>query len=343
MTGELVAPDVNISGLTGATAGTRYVGGTTSGAPVSGTFLVGDFVVDRTGKVWVCVTAGNPGIWVSPTAGMSNPMTTLGDIIYENATPAPVRLAGNTTAAKNFLTQTGTGTVSAAPAWGPIAAGDVPTLNQNTSGNAANITGVAAIGNGGTGQTTASAALTALGGAPLASPAFTGNVSATGSVTAPDFAVSGLVGATSASRHVGATVSGAPTANPFLTGDVVVAQNGGIWVCVASGSPGTWAGILSNIQSASAVSTGTGGTISTSATGVSRVTTTTNVTGVILQAGTFGGQVVTVVNESGNTLTFNTAPATSHVADSATQPAIGGLTARQFVWDSSTTLWYRMA
>jgi hypothetical protein len=39
-----------------------------------------------------------------------------------------------------------------------------PTLNQNTTGTAANVTGTVAIANGGTGQTTASAALTALGG-----------------------------------------------------------------------------------------------------------------------------------------------------------------------------------
>jgi hypothetical protein len=36
--------------------------------------------------------------------------------------------------------------------------------NQNTTGTAANVTGTVAIANGGTGQTTASAALTALGG-----------------------------------------------------------------------------------------------------------------------------------------------------------------------------------
>ena len=59
---------------------------------------------------------------------MANPMTTLGDIIYENSTPAPARLAGTTSATKQFLTQTGTGSVSAAPAWGAIAAGDVPSL-----------------------------------------------------------------------------------------------------------------------------------------------------------------------------------------------------------------------
>jgi len=81
---------------------------------------------------------GSGGLSWTPT--LSNPMTTLGDIIYENATPVAARLAGNTTTTKNFLTQTGNGTISAAPAWGTIAVGDVPTLNQNTTGTAANIT-----------------------------------------------------------------------------------------------------------------------------------------------------------------------------------------------------------
>jgi hypothetical protein len=39
---------------------------------------------------------------------------------------------------------------------------DVPTLNQDTTGTAANVTGTVAIANGGTGQTTASAAFNAL-------------------------------------------------------------------------------------------------------------------------------------------------------------------------------------
>lgn len=68
--------------------------------------------------------------------GLSNPMTTLGDLIYENATPAAARLAGNTTTAKQFLTQTGTGSASAVPAWGAIAASDIPFL-----GTSANLTG----------------------------------------------------------------------------------------------------------------------------------------------------------------------------------------------------------
>ena len=54
-----------------------------------------------------------------------SPMTTLGDIIFENNTPSATRLPGNTSATKKFLTQTGTGAVSAAPAWGTISGSDV--------------------------------------------------------------------------------------------------------------------------------------------------------------------------------------------------------------------------
>lgn len=60
-----VAPGFSASGLTGAVQGARFVGATTSGAPASGTFLVGDYVVDRTnGCQWACTVAGSPGTWV---------------------------------------------------------------------------------------------------------------------------------------------------------------------------------------------------------------------------------------------------------------------------------------
>jgi hypothetical protein len=51
------------------------------------------------------------------STAMANPMTSLGDIIYGGASGAPTRLAGNTIAQRKFLTQTGTGSVSAAPEW----------------------------------------------------------------------------------------------------------------------------------------------------------------------------------------------------------------------------------
>lgn len=55
-------------GLVGATAATRYVGGTASGSPVSGTFSKGDFVIDQTGTLYICTVAGTPGTWATPGA-----------------------------------------------------------------------------------------------------------------------------------------------------------------------------------------------------------------------------------------------------------------------------------
>ena len=49
----------------------------------------------------------------------------LGDILFASAANTLSTLAGNTVAAKRFLTQTGTGSVSAAPTWGTISAGDI--------------------------------------------------------------------------------------------------------------------------------------------------------------------------------------------------------------------------
>lgn len=54
-----------------------------------------------------------------------SPLTTLGDTLYRDGSNN-VRLAGNITTAKQFLTQTGTGAASAAPVWGAILASDLP-------------------------------------------------------------------------------------------------------------------------------------------------------------------------------------------------------------------------
>lgn len=80
------------------------------------------------------------------------------------------------------------------------------------------------------------------------------------------------------------------------------------------------------------------GTIATSGVSVARVNPSGAVTGMILGAGAQGGQQVQVVNESSNTLTF-AASGTSNVADGVSD-VIAANAAKEFVWDSGTSLWY---
>lgn len=104
------------TGAAGATGATGPTGATGAGVPTGGT----------NGQVLQKNSSTNYDTsWQTPSSGFSNPMTTLGDLMYENATPAAARLAGNTTSTKKFLAQTGTGSVSAAPLWAQPASTDL--------------------------------------------------------------------------------------------------------------------------------------------------------------------------------------------------------------------------
>lgn len=65
--------------------------------------------------------------WLAAELGSRgpSPLTAVGDIIYGGTAGAETRLAGNSTAVKQVLTQVGSGTASAAPAWGTLDATDV--------------------------------------------------------------------------------------------------------------------------------------------------------------------------------------------------------------------------
>lgn len=104
-----------------------------------------------------------------------SPITTSGTLaISYSGTALPIANGGTgqTTAPAAITALTGTqtsgyylrsdGTNSALAA---IVAADVPTLNQNTTGTAANVTGTVAVANGGTSATTAGGARTSLGAA----------------------------------------------------------------------------------------------------------------------------------------------------------------------------------
>jgi hypothetical protein len=125
-------------------------------------------------------------------------------------------LAGATTSGQ-YLRGNGTNVALSA-----IQAADVPTLNQNTTGTAANVTGTVAVGNGGTGATTltglvkgnGTAAMTvATPGTDYVTPS--GNITGTaGNVTGTVAIGNGGTGATSASTArtaLGAAASGTNT------------------------------------------------------------------------------------------------------------------------------------
>ena len=136
---------------------------TFAGAVTSGQYLRGN----GTNVVMSAIQAGDVPTLNQNTTGTASNVT--GTVAIANggsgqtsAQAAMNAFAGAVTSGQ-YLRGNGTNVVMAA-----IQAADVPTLNQNTTGTAANVTGTVAVANGGTGATTAGAALTSLGAAASA-------------------------------------------------------------------------------------------------------------------------------------------------------------------------------
>lgn len=151
-TGTVTSPAWVASGLTGATAASRYVGATASGAPASGTFVVGDFCIDQTGKTFVCTTLGSPGTWTQ--TGSTYTLPTATNSILGGVKPDNVSILNSA----GVLTATAT-SVGAAPAASPTFTGQAAfntlgyssltattesagaaTINWGTGGNAQKLT-----------------------------------------------------------------------------------------------------------------------------------------------------------------------------------------------------------
>lgn len=125
--GVWTAAAVAAAGLTGAVSATRYVGGTASAAPTTGTFVTGDWVVTQNGKIWICTADGSPGTWTQIQAGqvitsntsqtgLTGNKTTSGS--WDAASYAASGLTGATTA-----TRYAGGTADVAPTSGTFATG----------------------------------------------------------------------------------------------------------------------------------------------------------------------------------------------------------------------------
>lgn len=86
-----------------------------------------------TGGTWAATAVG------AIYGGTGQTTYVLGDTLYSSATNVLSKLAGNITTAKQYLSQTGNGAVSAAPAWATISATDLggilPLANGGTNAN----------------------------------------------------------------------------------------------------------------------------------------------------------------------------------------------------------------
>jgi len=125
---------IAVTGQVGAQAASRYAGATISGAPTTGSFLLGDYVIDQSGSIWICTassqtasattasgngnlitfTASNsfsPGQYVNVT-GFSNTGYNVSNAVIGSASSTQFTVVSSATG-----TTTGTGTAVTTGTW----------------------------------------------------------------------------------------------------------------------------------------------------------------------------------------------------------------------------------
>ena len=118
----------SLSGLTYAAASFVKMTGAGTFALDTTTYLTTNQTItlsgDVTGSGTTAITATLATV-AATKGGTGQTTYTLGDTLYSSAANTLAKLAGNTTTTKQFLSQTGTGIVSAAPAWSTVSKSDV--------------------------------------------------------------------------------------------------------------------------------------------------------------------------------------------------------------------------
>jgi len=143
------------------------------------------------GKMWIGNAAGTANVLVSSLSladltgtlaiskGGTNITTyTTGDLLYSSATNTLAKLSGNTTTTKQFLSQTGTGSASQAPAWSTVSKSDVGlgSVENTALSTWAGSTNVTTLGTVGTGTWNATTIGLSKGGTNAALTAVNGGV-----------------------------------------------------------------------------------------------------------------------------------------------------------------------
>jgi hypothetical protein len=178
----VVAADIptlnqNTTGTAANVTGTVAVanGGTGQTSYTDGQILIGNTTGNTLAKstltagTGINITNGSGAITIASSVTPVTSVTGTSPVASSGGTTPAISLAAsygdtqNPYASKtaNFVLAAPNGS-SGVPTFRAVVAADIPTLNQNTTGTASNVTGTVAIANGGTGQTTANAAFNAL-------------------------------------------------------------------------------------------------------------------------------------------------------------------------------------
>jgi hypothetical protein len=240
-----------------------------------------------------------------------DPMALLGDTMYGGAAGVATQLLGNTTTTRQFLNQTGNGTISAAPAWGTLVAGDLPNHDFSKV-----TTGIVPIAQGGTGQSAAG-----LGYNALAPTTTLGDI-AFSNGAGTNTRLAGSISATKAylQQTGNGAISAAPVWSTIAVADVPALPASQI-------TSGTFsAGLIPNNAANTSGSSGT-----TSA--LLSATTTVNVAAA---AAPTNGQVLTAT--SGTTATWQTATGTGTITGAFGSGGSTGMTLTGGAASGSVTL-----
>jgi len=319
---------------TSLSAGTGMTVTPTTGGALTVTNSAPDQTVAITGAGGAVVTGTYPNFTITTPSGTVTSVTGTAPVNSTGGATPAISLAAsygdtqNPYASKtaNFVLAAPNG-AAGVPTFRAVVAADIPTLNQNTTGTAANVTGIVAAVNGGTGQSSYAVgdivyASTTTALSKLADVA-TGNALISGGVgVAPAYGKIGLT------THVSGTLpiaNGGTNSTATPTAGGVTYGTGTAYAITAAGTAGqilqsngasapSW--IANTVGTVTSVTGGTyltGGTITTSGTLAVDATTTNTASKVVARdaSGNFAAGTITAAltgnvtgNVSGSAATF---------------------------------------